>query len=398
MRLFRCTRCLYPNTKPDIWFDDAGLCSACQAFDKRATVDWAAKQREFVELIQANKGKTHDCIVACSGGKDSTWQIVKCLELGLRPLAVTASTDHLSDVGRRNLENISKLCNHVIVTPNRAIRRRIAKFALMEVGDISWCEHHLIWSVPAREAVARNIPIVLYGECPQNEYGAGPAGSERASKLDDAWVHEFGGLLGLRLDDVADILGLAERDLELYRRPAAVGAVFMGAYFPWDGHRNYAIAAQHGFMPFDRTVEGSLCAYENLDNLQTGLHDLLRWFKFGYSRACDIACNHIRRGRMTRAEAAKAVHAVESQSWDTYLGVPLRDILTHIDVTLAEWRGAVDRFANHEVVTWASSPESFQSYFSDQTDVSKGDSGTRAAVSVQWPTESDSLSAATSTS
>src|SRR3954464_2783632 len=170
MNLFRCRRCLYPVSKPDLWFDDAGTCSACLAYDARKSIDWKAKEQEFVDLCRSNAGKSHDVIVACSGGKDSTWQIVKCLELGLKPLAVTATTDHLSDLGRKNLDNISKLCDHVEVTPNKAIRNKIARFALEEVGDISWCEHHLIWSIPATEAVARKIPIVLYGECPQNEY------------------------------------------------------------------------------------------------------------------------------------------------------------------------------------------------------------------------------------
>jgi tRNA(Ile)-lysidine synthase TilS/MesJ len=54
---------------------------------------------QFIDLVRSHPGKTHDVIVACSGGKDSTWQVVKCLELGLKPLAVTATTDHLSDAG-----------------------------------------------------------------------------------------------------------------------------------------------------------------------------------------------------------------------------------------------------------------------------------------------------------
>ena len=395
MNLFRCTRCLYPNTKPDIWFGAQGLCSACQAFDKRATVDWELKEREFVELVRANRGKTHDCIVACSGGKDSSWQIIKCLELGLQPLAVTASTDHLSEVGRRNLDNISNLCDHIVVTPNRAIRRRISKFALMEVGDISWCEHHLIWSIPAREAAQRDIPIVLYGECPQNEYGAGPRGSESADRLTDGWVHEFGGLLGLRIDDGKDILGLREGDVDIYRRPAGGMALFMGAYFPWDGHQNAAVAARNGFEPYPGLIEGSLCGYENCDNLQTGIHDRLRWLKFGYSRACDIACNHIRRGRMKRDEAARTVWLTEQQPFNSYLGVPLRDILTHINVSETEWQSVIDRFTNHEVVNWASRAESFQPCSGAPMAVSKASDGTSPDVSALLQIESGSWSAAT---
>jgi hypothetical protein len=380
MQLFRCNRCLYPNTKPDLYFID-GTCSACLAYDARKSIDWKAKEQEFVDLCRSNAGKSHDVIVACSGGKDSTWQIIKCLELGLKPLAVTATTDHLSELGRKNLDNIERLCDHVEVTPNKTIRNRIAKFALEEIGDISWCEHQLIWSIPARESVSRSIPIVLYGECPQNEYGAGPAGAEKAERLTDAWVHEFGGLLGLRLDDVSDILGIAPRDLDIYRRPEGVDAVFMGAYFEWDGYSNSLVAINHGFTCFRGVVEGSLFGYENLDNLQTGIHDRLRYLKFGYSRACDIASNFIRRGRLKRHDWSELVRTTEATWPDTYLGVPTEQIAAHIGMTAADLRAVYERFTNKPVVEWASKPESYQHFYGMTPDASEASPSeiTRAA-------------------
>lgn len=381
MTFFRCRRCLYPNTKPDLWFSNDVICSACIAFDRRKDIDWAARERQFLKLVHANRGSTHDVIVACSGGKDSTYQIVKCLELGLRPLAVTATTDHLSGLGRKNLDNVSRLCDHIEVTPNKEVRKRIARFALQEVGDISWCEHHLIWSIPAREAINRDIPIVLYGECPQNEYGAGPAGSETAERLTEPWVHEFGGLLGLRLDDVSDILGLSPNDLALYRHPGdGAMAVWMGSYFPWNGYENFLTAQKHGFTPYEGDVEGSLFGYENLDNYQTGLHDRLRWLKFGYTRADDIASNHIRRGYMTRDYAANAAFEARRDWTETYLGKPYKNILDNIGMTLAEFDKVCNRFTNHAVVEWASKLESYQCYSGTPEAASKERASTQAAA------------------
>jgi N-acetyl sugar amidotransferase len=383
MNLFRCTRCLYPSTKPDIWFDARGVCSACIAFDKRSEIDWAKRRDEFMALVNANRGKSHDVIVACSGGKDSTYQVVKCLELGLRPLAVCATTDHLSALGRKNLDNIANLCDLVEVTPHKPTRRRISKFALEEVGDISWCEHHLIWSVPARESIARDIPIVLYGECPQNEYGAGPAGSEKQTHLTHSWVHEFGGLLGLRLSDVGDILKIDPCHLDVYRYPQnaeSVKAVFMGAYFEWDGYENFKVAERNGFTPYHQFVEGSIFGYENVDNLQTGIHDFLRALKFGYGRAVDIASSHIRRSRMTRAEAVKLVADRDGKFPQTYLGVPVEDILAELDMTREDFYKVCDRFTNREVVAWASSSASFQSFSGTTTVQSKENSSTQVAA------------------
>lgn len=370
--LFRCRRCLYPNTKPDIWFDERGICSACIAFEKRETIDWNAKREEFLSLVRAHPGSTHDVIVACSGGKDSTAQIVKCLELGLRPLAVTATTDHLSDIGRKNLDNVSNLCDHVTITPHKPTRNKISKFALCEVGDISWCEHHLIWSVPAREAVARGIPIVLYGECPQNEYGAGPEGSEKQTELTNDWVHEFGGLLGLRLDDVSDILDIEPRHLELYRYPQGnAKSVFMGAYFSWDGFDNFDIAMNHGFEPYHLVVESSGYCHENVDNYQTGIHDYLRFLKFGYGRAVDIASSAIRRQIMTRDVAIQHAMAWDGRLPKTYLGKPLSKILYAIGMTGREFSDVCERFTNKAVVEWASSAASYQCFSGTSTARSK---------------------------
>ncbi len=47
--------------------------------------------------------------------------------------------------------------------------------------------------------------------------------------------------------------------------------------------------------------------YENLDNHQTGIHDYFKFLKFGFGRATDLACLHIRRGRLTRADGLEAV-------------------------------------------------------------------------------------------
>jgi len=96
-----CTRCLYPETKPDLSFDAKGVCSACLSYEKRTEVDWESRKREFLEITEryrSKDGANYDCIVPVSGGKDSTYQVIRLLGLGLNPLCVTASTDSLSNV------------------------------------------------------------------------------------------------------------------------------------------------------------------------------------------------------------------------------------------------------------------------------------------------------------
>ena len=116
---------------------------------------------------------------------------------------MTATTDSLSEIGRRNIENIKRIgVDYIEVTTNPVVHRRINRLALRLVGDISWPEHVTIFTIPVRLAVQLEIPLIVWGENPQHEYG-GPAGAAEDHTLTRRWLEEFGGLLGLRVSDVA---------------------------------------------------------------------------------------------------------------------------------------------------------------------------------------------------
>ena len=355
-----CNECLYPDTKPDLRFDNQGTCAACNAYRARPKVDWDVREREFKDILSRHKASgshPYDCIVPVSGGKDSHYQIIRLLDCGVRPLAVTATTDSLSPLGRRNLQNLGRLgVDHIELTVNPVIRRRINKFTLENVGDISWAEHVTIFTIPVRMAVQLGIPLIIWGENPQNEYG-GPAAGQDSSTLTREWLEEFGGLLGLRVSDLPDLMGISKDDLYQYTYPtqeeldkAGVTGLFLGHYFPWDGYKNADIARKKGFEFYGRgkfqRVEGSLAAYENLDNHQTGIHDYFKYLKFGFGRATDIACNWIRRGYTTREKAIKLVSQADGEWPATYLGRSLESILNEIDMTRNEFLGCVERFHN----------------------------------------------------
>jgi len=354
-----CTRCLYPETKPDLWFDDRGVCSACLAFEKRGGVDWQSREREFVEVTnryRSTDGSNYDAVVPVSGGKDSTYQVIRLLEHGLNPLCVTATTDSLTPIGRRNLDNIRRLgVDHIEVTVNPMLRRKINRLALTEIGDISWPEHVVMFTIPVRIATQLKVRLIVWGENSQNEYG-GPAAAAERNVLDRRWLEEFGGLLGLRVSDVAGQEGIERRHLIQYTYPtdaelkaAGVTGIFLGYYFPWDGYQNALIAQGCGFETWPQIVEGSLANYENLDNYQTGVHDYFKYLKYGFGRATDIANNHIRRGRLSRKDALALVKQHDGKFIRTYLGRPIEDIIGEIGMGMDEYRVICDRFTNKRV-------------------------------------------------
>lgn len=354
-----CTRCVMPETRPDIMFDDVGVCSACRHFEQRAEVDWDARAGELNEILgrhRSKDGSHYDCLIPASGGKDSTFQVLKVLELGMNPLVVTATTDHLTDIGRHNLDNLQRLgVDHIEVTPNPVVRQRINRLALEQIGDISWPEHLLIFTIPVRAAVAYRVPLIIWGENPQHEYG-GPAAAAQDQILNRRWLEEFGGLLGLRVADLPGQAGIERRHLVSYTYPtdtelAGVGATgfFLGYFLPWDGWSNALIAQGHGLRTYPTFIEGSLANYENLDNAQTGIHDYFKYLKYGFCRATDLACMHVRRGRLTRAEALELVRIHDGRYPATYLGVELGEILADISMTTEEFDAVCDRFTNRRL-------------------------------------------------
>ena len=118
-----CTRCLQPDTRPAIFFSEEGVCGACLWEDEKKIVDWESREaelREMVETIKANNTGPYDCAVGVSGGKDSTFQAIYARDvLGLKTLLVNCEPNGLSEIGRKNIENLKCLgFDTIVVRPD----------------------------------------------------------------------------------------------------------------------------------------------------------------------------------------------------------------------------------------------------------------------------------------
>lgn len=354
-----CKRCVMPDTKPDLYLDDEGVCNACCSYEKRKEVDWDTRYAELLQVLEKYRrddGINWDCIVPVSGGKDSTYQVVRMLQLGLNPLCVTSTTCDLSPLGRKNIENLKHLgVDYVEMSPNPLIRAKLNSIGLKQVGDISWPEHVGIFTIPVRAAVQFNVPLLVWGENSQNEYG-GPAAAAGNNVLNRRWLEEFGGMLGMRVTDLIGMEGIETKHLISYTYPSdeelvrvGVTGLFLGYYIPWDGLSNTLIAQTNGFHTYGKVVEGSMVSYENLDNHQTGIHDYFKFLKFGFGRATDLACMHIRRGRLTRQDGVEVVKRLDGTFPWVYLDKPLKEILRPLDITLDEFIRLCDKFTNKKI-------------------------------------------------
>ena len=45
-----CKKCVMSDTRPGISFNEEGVCSACQAYEARKTIDWDKRYKESEQL------------------------------------------------------------------------------------------------------------------------------------------------------------------------------------------------------------------------------------------------------------------------------------------------------------------------------------------------------------
>jgi len=349
-----CTKCVMPATKPDLHFNENGVCDACRSQEsKNQDIDWNAREKEFLELVK--KYKTHpyyDCAIGVSGGKDSTFQVIKILELGLNPLCICFEPTIPTKIGRKNLENLNNLGVDLIhIKRNPIVYKKLAKEAFIRTGDNEWQNHLGIFTTVPKFAVNFNVPLIIWGESPQIEYG-GPASSKSRNTLDRQWLEEFGGLLGNRISDMVGVDGLTEKDLALYRYSSdedinrvGVTGLFLGYYFKWDLREVLKKSQEHGFEVADRAIETTYEDFENLDCYSNHLHDYLKYVKYGFGRATDNACLDIRLGYISREEGVRLVNKYDGR-------LPKKSIKKYLEYTgftQKEFDKIVDSYTNKRI-------------------------------------------------
>ncbi|MCK5163236.1 MAG: N-acetyl sugar amidotransferase [Desulfobacula sp.] len=349
-----CTKCVMPDTKPDLHFDDEGVCDACRSQEaKNDRINWEKRKKEFLSIVDMyKKNHDYDCVIGVSGGKDSTYIVIKVLELGLNPLCICFEPTIPTKVGRKNLENLNGLGVDLIhIKRNPVIYKKLAKEAIKRVGDPEWQNHLGIFTVVPHFAIKFNIPLIIWGESPQIEYG-GPAASKTRHILDRQWLEEFGGLLGNRISDMIGVDGITKRDLSLYYYPeeedikrVGVTGLFLGYYFKWDLREILKKSSSHGFSTTIRPVETTYENFENLDCYSNHLHDHLKYLKYGFGRATDNACLDIRLGYITREEGVRLVNK--------YDGIPpkkaIKEYLKYTGFTIEELQEIMDSFTNKKI-------------------------------------------------
>lgn len=321
-----CARCVISNQRPRIHFDEEGVCGACRFAEmKKRAIDWEAREAELIALLDRHrKGDgSFDVIVPASGGKDSTFVAHQLkYKYGMNPLTVTWSPHLYTEIGWQNFQNFIHIggFDNVLGTPNGKVHRQLTRLAFEHLGDPFQPFIYGQKAFPMQLAVKFGIPLIMYGEDGEVEYGGDIKAMNRSGHdaSGDLITHYFSGLGPLHWTK----FGIREQDLKFYLPPTQEEATradlhikFFGYYKKWVPQENYYYAAEHtGFQanPAGRS-EGTYSKYASLDDRTDGFHYYLGFIKFGIGRATSDAAHEIRDGHMTREEGVGLVRKYDGE-------------------------------------------------------------------------------------
>lgn len=317
-----CKRCVLPDTRPNLTIGTDGICNACKAHDSKRAIDWAARAAALRNVAEHARARAagYDCLVPVSGGKDSTWQVVKCLEYGLRPLAVTWRTPGRTAIGQHNLDNLIALgVDHIDYQINPKVESRFMLKAFERFGSTAIPMHLALFNIPLTLAVRLNIPLVVWGENSAFEYGAADQ-AHTGFRLDETWLRTYGVTHGTTAADWIDG-DLTAKELVAYFGPtrdelerAGVHAIFLGYYLPWDPQETRRVAEQHGFRGNEAGPRTGYYEFADIDDDFISIHHWMKWYKFGFTRLFDNLSLEIRNGRLTRAQALEIIREKGDQT------------------------------------------------------------------------------------
>ena len=137
---------------------------------------------------------------------------------------------------------------------------------------------------------------------------------------------------GLTRYDLAPFFYPSDEDLER----VGVRGIYLSNYLPWDGRAQAEFVIDKLGFETAQERERTFNIYAKNDDIHAnGLHDYLKYLKFGYGRATDDASNEVRHGRMSRERAidmvAKYDH-VRPTDMDVFLnsvGMTEAELLAH---------------------------------------------------------------------
>jgi N-acetyl sugar amidotransferase len=346
--VFWCKNCVSMSTRPRISFDYRGFCSACVWTEEKKNLNWRTREKVLDKLLsnhRSKKNQKYDCITTVSGGKDGSYVTYNLKhKYKMNPLAITIRPSLETELGVKNLLSfINKGYDHIHVSPNPEVMRKLNKIGLIEMGFPYYGWLIAIHSAVLRVAVQFNIPLVFYSEDGEVEYGGDAKYKNNGLYNVDYMITRY---LESGYEKVLKKAKLSKQELYWFKMPSKkeleklkLVVTHYGFYENWDPYRNYEVAKKYcGLKENKELNEGSYTNFAQTDQKIYQLHVYFMYLKYGFGRTTQDACIDVRRGAMTRDQAVQLVKMYDNiypqhlfEEYCDYYKMSMREFLDNID-------------------------------------------------------------------
>jgi len=349
-----CKRCIQPDTRPGIYFDDQGVCGGCLWEDEKKEIDWESREKELQDIAEWAKKTTksnYDCVIGVSGGKDSTKQALTAKDrLGLRCLLVNCEPEGITEIGRYNIENLKKLGFDVIgIRPNPKVMKSLVKRDFYKYLNPVKITEYCLWASTYIIAEKFDIPLIIQGDSPVTVLGTRL--TSRVGTDYDAMKADELQTLSSGWKEYVGVDGIEEKDLYLFHynrkklEERGCRAIWLNYFLrEWTPHNNAVFSKEHGLRwrpeNFDWESIGTYLPYHQLDGDLTPVNQLLKYIKFGFGMCVDHVCYNLRDGLLSRDEAIELVKKYDGKCSEVYI----EKFCNYIGISQKEFWSTVEKF------------------------------------------------------
>lgn len=363
-----CSNCHLPHVAATpLTFDKNGMCSGCRVAAAPNTIDWKERLEWLHALTDDYRcDDNYEIVIPVSGGKDSYFQThVATKILGLKALLVTYHGNNYLPEGERNLHRMREVfnCDHIIIRPSTSCLIKMNRIGFKLQGDMNWHAHCGIFTAPIQVAVRYNVPLMMWGEqgfmdiggmYSYNDFIEFTAKFRKEHALRGYDWNNFTDKGLDKLDRPELKEGLTDKDLLWAQYPTddeidemGVRGIYLSNFVPWNANEHVKLVMnEYDWEPARQPFERTYRMFSNLDDMhENGIHDYLKFIKFGYGRASDHVCKDIRAGVLTREKGIECIRKYDHVK-------PNRDLnrwLEYVDMTEAEFDAICDTFRDPRV-------------------------------------------------
>jgi hypothetical protein len=177
-----CRNCVLPETFPGIEFDEEGVCNFCLNLKGKTNLKESKEKRreKFDDLLEKYRGRgSYDCLMAYSGGKDSTYTLTLLRKkYDLKILALTFDNGFIPQETFQNIRNVAENLgiDHLLFKPRFDLLKKIflasmesnlySEKTLERASSICTSCMGLVKFFSLRTSLEKNIPFIAYGWSP----------------------------------------------------------------------------------------------------------------------------------------------------------------------------------------------------------------------------------------